>query len=45
MIALVRSVMALSIRSVSMLKSTGLMSTKTGVAPRREMHPAVAKKE
>jgi hypothetical protein len=43
MMALVRGVMARSIRWGSMLKVSGSMSTKTGRAPVRAMLPAVAK--
>ena len=44
MMALVRGVTAASILAGSMLKVSGSMSTKTGLAPRRWMTPAVAKK-
>jgi hypothetical protein len=45
MIALVRGVMAASIREGSRLYVSGSMSTKTGVAPVRQTEPAVAKNE
>ena len=44
MIALVRGVIAASIRTGSMLKVSGSISTKTGLAPVRQIDPAVAKK-
>jgi len=44
MMALVRGVMAASIRLTSMLQVSGLMSTKTGVAPASQIASAVAKK-
>ena len=43
--AAVRSVIALSTARTSRLKVSASMSTKTGVAPTRAMHPAVAKNE
>ena len=43
MIALVRGVMAASIRVGSILNVAGSMSTKTFLAPRRAIEPAVAK--
>ena len=42
--AFVFSVIAFSIFAGSMLYVSGLMSTKTGFAPRRAIEPAVAKK-
>ena len=45
MIARVFGVIATSIRAGSMLYETGSMSTKTGLAPVRQMAPAVAKNE
>ncbi len=44
MIALVRGVIASAIRSGSMLKVSGRMSAKTGVAPSRVMQLTDAKK-
>src|SRR5260370_17974941 len=43
MIALVRGVMRVSASATSMLKVSGQESAKTGVAPTRAIHPAVAK--
>ena len=45
MIARVRGVIAASTAAGSRLQVTGSMSTSTGVAPTRTMHPAVAKNE
>ena len=45
MIARVRGVMAARTASGSRLYVTGSISTSTGVAPTRDTHPAVAKKE
>ena len=45
MMARVRGVTAAAAAAGSMLYVTGSMSTNTGVAPIRAMHPAVAKKE
>ncbi len=44
MMALVRGVMAASTSAPVVLKVAGSRSTKTGLAPRRETTPAVAKK-
>ena len=44
-IAFVRSVIAAPTSVGSRLKLPSSMSTKTGLAPRRAMHPPVAKKE
>ncbi len=45
MIARVLGVMAASILAGSMLKVSDSMSTKTGLAPVRQIAPAVAKNE
>ena len=45
MMARVRDVTARRTAAGSMLKVTGSMSTKTGVAPTRAIDPAVAKNE
>ena len=45
MMARVRGVIAARTASGSRLQVTGSMSTSTGVAPSRAMHPAVAKNE
>jgi hypothetical protein len=45
MITRVRGVTAASIRAGSMLQVSGSMSTKTGLAPVRQIEPAVAHPE